>query len=95
MELVYWSLFGEVVQFIKMRSLLRYNKITLTLFAALLTTAAYLALSYYEDIKLSLTQKPPKALLADSSDELKCELPQGEKNRNKLMFVSCSGFYDE
>lgn len=85
----------RVYNFKTMRLLAHRSKLTLTILFGFLAGLAYLALSQYEDIKLSLTQKPPQALLADSSDELKCELPAGEKNRNKLMFVSCSGFYDE
>lgn len=77
-----------------MKLLTSYSKISLALFAGALAGVGYLLLSQYEDIKLSLTQKPPRALLADAGNTLKCELPDGE-NHNKLMFVSCSGFYDE
>lgn len=55
----------------------------------------YLALSFYHEFRILFASKPPKVLLA-SADDLQCRLAdRSNENPNKLLFVSCSGFYDE
>lgn len=72
------------------------NRISLIVSAigVLLAAITYLALAYYNEIRTLFANQPPKVLMA-SADEMQCSLNDSKENQNKLMFVSCSGFYDE
>ncbi|MEX0917818.1 MAG: hypothetical protein WDZ93_01545 [Candidatus Paceibacterota bacterium] len=59
-----------------------------------LSVVAYLAIVHYNEFRALLVRQEPK-ILASNEHTKQCNLINEKKNQHKLMFVSCSGFYDE
>lgn len=55
----------------------------------------YLAISFYQELRVLFASRPPKVLASKSEDPLCRPTNKQEDNPNKFLFVSCSGFYDE
>ncbi len=60
-------------------------------FGVLAAAVLYLVLAYYNELRALFAERAPKVLVASANQ---C-LPDTVSNPSKIMFVSCSGFYDE
>ena len=70
-------------------------RVTTIIFICVATASAlgYLALFLFQEFRGIFASKPPKVLVMQ--DSLQCLVGDHNDNPNKLLFVSCSGFYDE
>lgn len=60
----------------------------------LVVVCTYFALAYYNEFRALFAKQEPKVLASVDSTK-QCTIIDEKKNQHKLMFVSCSGFYDE
>lgn len=78
-----------------MLALRQKTKLLIVVCLALLVLFGYFLLSLYQDFRVLFSSKSPK-ILTMKGEDFQCRVDDSRSdNPNKLLFVSCSGFYDE
>lgn len=78
-----------------MSALKNKTKLVIVVSLALLVLVGYFLLALYQDFRVLFSSKSPK-ILTMKGEDLQCRVDdRRSSNPNKLLFVSCSGFYDE